>query len=80
MNFRPCLHSGTVAFLSLFGTVTDAAAEVLTTSPIVVVLGLLPVVVVGAYVLGVLIFRGARDYLQRRTRRRAQKKHAGVRS
>jgi hypothetical protein len=62
--------------LSLLGTVNMAAAEVLTTSPIVVVLGLLPVVIVGTYVLGVLIFRGARDYLQRRSRRRGSKRNA----
>lgn len=49
----------------------DAAAkEVLTTSPLVVILGLVPVILVALYVLGVWIYREVKAWLRKKNARR----------
>ena len=43
-----------------------AAREVLTTSPLVVIIGFIPVILIAVYVFGILIYRWAKSRLQKK--------------
>ena len=52
-----------------------AAKEVLTTSPLVVIIGFIPVILIAVYVFGVLIYRWAKSWLQQKNAKSPKQKN-----
>lgn len=58
------------------GTASDLAAkEVLTTSPLVVIIGFIPVILIAVYVFGVLIYRWTKSWLQKKDAKSPKQKN-----